>query len=647
MTKILKFTGLLLSAIILLLIVAVCVLVFFVSPNKFKPVITSQVAKYTGRQLTIDGELSWSFFPYLGVKVGHATLSNSSEFKQKVFAEFDEATVAVKLMPLLHAKVEASGISLSGLTLHLVKNADGKTDWQDLQNLKSANATTNTTTVDASHNTPKMAFMISIPSIDVNNATVTWSNEQANQYATIKQFELHAKNINLDQAFPITSSFAFSSKNPNATGKMALQSDIKLDVNAQQYQLSGLNVTLDTQQAGKNLSVLLKGNLVADLAQQTLSFTQFVGQVSNLTLTGKVSVTDLMNQARVTGHLQAQPFDLKQLLQSLGQDVPNVQTLKNVSADFDFTTTSQKAGLQSLVVDGNVKIEELQAAKVKASQIHATAKLQNAILTLSPITAAFYQGNFDGIAKINLNNAIPQFDLQAKLANVQAEPLTQDLGGSNSKIKLQGTGNVDMQVTTQGTSGDTMMRNLNGNGHINFANGKLVGINIGYMIDSAASLVKGQSVPTENEKATNFGDLTGTLAIHNGVVSNNDLQLVSPRFTTKGQGTIDLVNQQINYLLQANATLGSQKTNDVTTNNINALAIPITITGNLSSPSIRLDTGTLLKEAAKQQVQRLQDKVKEKIQDTIKDQLKNQISGSLKDQLPANTGQLLQGLLGK
>ena len=91
MSKFLKFTGVVLGIVLLLLALAVAVLVTLVSPNRLKPIMMDQVKKHTGREFVIDGDLSWSFFPYLGVKAGHLSLGNPSEFTQKIFVEFDGA----------------------------------------------------------------------------------------------------------------------------------------------------------------------------------------------------------------------------------------------------------------------------------------------------------------------------------------------------------------------------------------------------------------------------------------------------------------------------------------------------------------------------------------------------------------------------
>ncbi|MDR3478871.1 MAG: AsmA family protein [Gammaproteobacteria bacterium] len=634
MTKVLKFTGIILGIIILLLFVGVGILATCVSPNTFKPIITTQVFKMTGRQLAIDGNLSWSFFPYLGVKVGHASLSNPPEYTQKVFAEFTQATIGIKLVPLLHANIEANGLTLTGLTLNLIKNADGKTNWQDLLRPKVADNNASTAVVQANGTNKQVVIGLAIPSVDVNDAHVTWTNLQTKQYADMSHFEFHAKDISLNHAFPIDSHFDFDAKNPDLSGQGSLGGKITLNLNQQLYLIQDLALSISAHQGAKKFDLAIAGDVTANLNNQTLAIENFVGTVANLTLKGKVNISDLSTKPQLTGHLQAQPFDLKQLLQSVGQDNANLQVAKNVSADFDFSTNAAATkAIQMINMNGNIKVDELQAAKIKLTEVNVVTQLQNGELNITPITASLYQGKLQSQAKINLNDAEPAVSLQAKLSGVQAESLLSDLGANQNKIKIMGAGNIDLQVTTKGLAGDAVVRNLNGTVHFSFNDGKVDGINVGFMIDSAYALLKGKSAPAENEKSTHFGTLTGSAVIQNGVITNKDLFMNSPRFDTSGQGTINLVTKQINYTLEAMPKLAGEE--DKNPLSLNHLAIPVLITGSLQNPSIVPDTGAIAKEIANAELKKAEGSVQNKLQD----QIKNKLSG------PA--GDLLKNFLGK
>lgn len=624
--KALKIIGGIIGAVILVGIVALILLATFVSPNRFKPVITDQVKKFTGRTLTIDGDLSWTVFPSLGVKVGHLELSNPPAFKQKNFAEIESATVSVKFLPLLHSKVESSGITLKGLKLYLVKNPDGTTNWQDLQNA-SPQPTAKEQAVASKETAKRSALGLVISGIDISDAVISWDNQQAKQTIDIKNFELHARDINLTSSFPFETSFNFTGKNPNVSGNVSMTSKIALSLDQQMYSIDNMDLNAKIKQDQKKFDINIKGNVAADLNKDKLQLGNFVAQIANLKLTGKMNIADLLTKPTSTGHLQIQPFDVKKWLEETGQDASSVQSLKNLSGDFDFTAGTS---LQSVDLKGNLQIDEVRASKLLVTNIIVQTKLQKGVLNLAPISAAFYQGTVQGDAKVNLNTAAPQISLNAKMANVQAKPLLTDLN-ANEKLKINGAGNVDLNITTSGTSGDTIVKNLNGTAKLAFNNGVLEGIDIGYLLDSAHAFASKQASTATNSEKTEFGTLTGTVVIHNGVITMDDLYLNAPRFETKGNGTINLVSQQITYRLKTTAkkTTADEK-NSI--QNLYGLPVPILISGDMSSPHIQLDTEELMKAIAQQQIEKVKSDVKDKILDQIKGQ--------------GNAGAIINGIFG-
>jgi AsmA protein len=635
MKKVFKFLGVLVCAVVLVVVLAVVLLTTLASPNRLKPLLIDQVKKYTGRELTVDGNLSWTFFPYLGVKIGHVALSSSADFPNKTFAEVGSATLGVKFMPLFSGKVESTGIVLQGMKLHLIKNAKGNVNWSFSKNIPISSSPVSTES-SASLKSKRAILGLAISAVDVSNASITYLDEQTKKSYDIKQFELHAKNINLMQPFPIKSSFDFTANNPAASGHITLTGNTALNLSANIYTLRDVNFTANLLQGGKKINMSVTGDVMTDLNQGTLVWTGFKGTVANVLMTGKINVSRLTTSPVATGHLLLQPFDLKETLKNIGQNVDNIQIAKTVKGDMDFT-----AGANIVNMQGNLTIDTFQAAKIKMTNINVKAHFQDGVLNLAPITASFYQGSLNGQAKINVQSVMPQMTLYAKLANVQAEPLMDDLGSAKQKIKIAGLGNIELQVTTSGAESAAIVSNLNGTSQFSFNNGTIVGIDLGYLIDSAAAFAKQQAVTATNNDKTNFGTLTGTATIKNGVITNNDLFADAPRFATRGTGTINLVSQKIDYTLQ---TTVKQRTSDQKDDvaNLYGVALPVIIKGNLENPSIRLDSSALAKAVAEQQMKRVTTKATEKVVDQLKEKFPDKANQLLK----GKAGDVLNNLLG-
>lgn len=115
MNKIIKYTAVILFTSLFIVCIGIIAFINFYNPNNFKPLIISQIKNYTHRDANITGDLSWTFFPNLGLKVGQISIDN---------IKIAQITVEAKLLPLLHGKLEMSGIDLVGVDYNEIKNAE-------------------------------------------------------------------------------------------------------------------------------------------------------------------------------------------------------------------------------------------------------------------------------------------------------------------------------------------------------------------------------------------------------------------------------------------------------------------------------------------------------------------------------------------
>lgn len=625
MKKYIKWTGIVLSLLLLLAVAGVGLIVTCVSPNSFKPMMIDAVKRSTGRTLTMDGDLSWTFFPVLGIKAGHLALSNPPGYTQKTFAEIEQARMGVKLLPLLHSTVESSGITLTGLKLNLVKKSSGLNNWQDLERHSSA-ANSNAKTVT-------MAFAIA--GMDVEHAAISLYDEKNDQTYSLNDVEMHAKNISLDKAFPVSMNLHFEQAHPKLTGTFNLSGSLQLNLAEQKYQLNQFYFVSNLQNEGTSIDSHATGDAVLDLNDQTLRVNQWTQHIANAALVGNILVSHIMTDPAASGHVQVQPFDLKEWLQMIGQKTDNIQSIDKIQGDVNFTTGP---GFNSMNVQGQFTTAALKINNVAMSNLKINTEFDNGFLKIKPMTADLYQGTLEGQGEVNFNAETPRVTLQGKLQNVQAQPLLHDLNG-DTKLAVGGSANVTWDLTTNGSDSEALIKNLSGTSYMTFENGSLQGIDIGNMIDSAYAVVAKQKSPPTSKGVTNFGRLTATAQIQNGVIHNTDLLLDSPRFDTKGAGSIDLVNQKVNYQLSSVVKKDFQQKVSQTIN-LQGLVIPILITGSLDDPSVRVDTSVLLKAFADQQIANIEKKSKQKILDRLQDK-------QLQEKLSKKAKSVLKNMLGK
>lgn len=690
-----KFGKFLLSAIgalILLFIISIIMLTTLLNPNNFKTQISSLIQKNTGRNFTINGDVKWSFFPSLGLKLNQISMGNAPGFSPQTFAQIEAADVDVKLLPLFAGKVEIGKIKLNNLTLNLSKNAQGKNNWSDISSASKNSAAKQpqeTTTQTTAKNTKLPILTIS--TIDVNNATITWNDQQAKQQATVDHLNLSSDHVNFGKPFPIKLAMHVVSNQPAINIQLNLAAQTTLNPQTQQYALKTVSLNgnlLDKKYPSGKLPFYFNSNITADLKQQTLQINNLNLQVANLTAKGNLSGSKISQDPVFESNLNIPNFNLRNFLTSIGQkpqlqDATAMQNaslqahsefsakfvkLSNITAKLDdsalegqFTfanfdnkafnfdlninqinlnrylssttnnnSTNSKGNttpssstvaaatpsattansntlpvkfLRELSGTGSAKIGTLTASNITATNIDATLTAKAGVIKVAPINATLYQGKSHGGIMLNVQGATPSIIANEILTGVQVGDLLNAVS-KNSKIQITGTGNLDVSLQAQGQNTNAMTRNLDGNIKFAVNNGVIKNLDVGQQIYAAIARVFKKDESNQPTNQTNFSSLTGTVTITNGIASNNDLLLKSQALQVNGQGTADLVNQTINYMLKAVALGGTFGRDVLTLQNQIGGNVPIKVSGSFSNPSIQPDYENIATEALKSQFQR-------------------------------------------
>lgn len=101
----------------------------FIPGDALKAQIAAQVRAATGRDLTIDGDLSFTLLPAPGVKVSGVRLSNTEDAQADDMVRLKSAQVAVALGPLITGNIEIQRVVLVEPVFELEQFADGVNNW--------------------------------------------------------------------------------------------------------------------------------------------------------------------------------------------------------------------------------------------------------------------------------------------------------------------------------------------------------------------------------------------------------------------------------------------------------------------------------------------------------------------------------------
>jgi uncharacterized protein involved in outer membrane biogenesis len=187
-----KKFGMILGGIVALVIVAALVAPFFIDLNTYKSLIAEKAKAATGRDLTIDGDISLSLLPTPSVSVEGLKFGNAAGGKAANMAELATARIRVALMPLLSGKVKIESIVLEKPVIVLEKLADGRGNWE-FAPAADAGAATATESAPAQAGGGSGSFDVAIDSATIEDGTVIYRDIGADT-------EQKVENVNVDLA---------------------------------------------------------------------------------------------------------------------------------------------------------------------------------------------------------------------------------------------------------------------------------------------------------------------------------------------------------------------------------------------------------------------------------------------------------------
>ncbi|PST93965.1 MULTISPECIES: AsmA family protein [Photobacterium] len=186
-----------LLGLILLVVIGIGALVTFVNPNQFKPLLTEQVKKMTGRDLVINGDISWRFFPTLGLSVGDTEFRNPAGFAEPNLIQFKQADLSVSVLPLLSQHLDIGEMRLDGAHVFIQTLNNGATNLDGLTDKTAVAETTTGNTV--THGEKNTHWNVSVAGIKLVNASAEVRNDKTKMVA-----QLNHINFTLDSFQPQT-----------------------------------------------------------------------------------------------------------------------------------------------------------------------------------------------------------------------------------------------------------------------------------------------------------------------------------------------------------------------------------------------------------------------------------------------------------
>ncbi|QCO55969.1 AsmA family protein [Pseudorhodobacter turbinis] len=601
---------------LLMLIVALVGVVFLIPSEKVADVAAAQFFKATGRTLTVEGGVSPSVWPVLGVKTGLVRIANADWSREGPMLEAEALAIGVDMASLFKGDIKITKIEAIRPQIILERNKDGAGNWE----IAVAGATTPDTPATGNETT---AQVITLDHGVIEGGSVLFLDHS---YGT----RMELRDIAAEARLP---DFA----GPATLNLSGVKDGVKVVMDARVAAfdtfLAGTisDVTLNTQIGGSEVGfdgrigtapLVAEGALTADFADLA-AVAGVAGQAAPALPQGlgatvrKVSGTVTLAEAGSL-HLRGGLIELDSNRFSGDLDMtfdgarPKL-TAKITAGALDFSGLAgdtsaggsgggaasgwsrdliDVSGLGALDASVALTADSIDLGTAKLGRTRLLVTLDRARMVIESQELQAYGGNVTGNFVVNGRGGL-SVGGDLRLAGIAMQPLLQDVADFD---RLIGTGDISLKFLGVGNRMSDIMNSLSGDGSLRFGKGELRGLDLAGMLRSLDVGYVGEG------QKTIFDAITGSFTMKDGVLRNDDLQFSAPYITAAGTGRVGIGARDLDYRLTATALAKSDGTGGVT--------VPLLISGPWAKPKFRLDMQGLIDQNLAEEKERLKEKAR-------------------------------------
>ena len=660
----------------LFILAAVALYVFF-DPNDFREEISNSVHNQTGRELTIEGDISLDIFPWLAVEVGKASLGNASGFGDEPMASFERASFSVRLIPvILRQEVEVGTAAIESLQLNLNVNQSGVSNWDDLVPQGSSDDTDTGSTSEPGGG-------IDVNSIRIINATINYSDSESGENIAIKDLNLNLGRLTDDGSeVPVEAALQFDVQPTGVAGVLEFDTTLAFNSTTGELRLNGVSldgtvegiaaipttislrtdgIEISTNESRASLQsidlMMLDMHIIADV--EPFSYQDQVTPRATIAVE-TFSPRTLMQLFDVQPPETADPVALSSVtVDATAEVTPTAIELSNVAIKMDDTSftgtlsvpTTATGFYQFDLAGDSIELARYMepADETQGSADAAIAPIEIPADLIKPLNA---RGKFT-LGRASLGNIVLEnvnFGVNSSNGKMRIFPISSQLfGGSYNgdvRIDVSGstpalslnekiagvdlaklakamfdqdnvTGGIDGSFTLAGNGKDmdAIQRDLSGNMSLELTDGTYAGTDVWYEIRRARAMLKGEQPPEPVLPAkTEFSTVRISGVVTDGIMRSNDLFAELPFMRLTGGGQVDIPAGTVDYSLTARILERPEFLSDATPEELDEFTEAV-IPLKISGP---LESPSIQPDLEKFLQKRVEDEIKEQLKDKLK-----------------------------
>ncbi|HEV3177059.1 MAG TPA: AsmA family protein [Stellaceae bacterium] len=584
MLKLLKWIGIVVVVLVVLVVGAAVVLPQFISVDTYKDRLVAEVKSATGRDLKISGPVHLSVLPHLAIDAAQVSFSNAAGGQSKDMMTLGSLQVELELFPLINKTVVVDRFVLKDPVIALEVDKQGRPNW-DFSAAKApgAAAAAGSATAPAKPAAGGGADMSALRLGDVRleNGTISYLDQRTGQRTVIEKINSSVSLPDINSPFKVDGSLQYNS----VELKLKLNVDKTSDFITRQGSGVEASVSSDVMNfdfKGKGAAALpasasgtidLKVPSVRKLAawggapmpqgegfgplaiagklEMTGNEIKFDdAQLSLDAIKGKGSLALNTGGAKpdVKGSLDLEALNVNPYLPPEKGGAPAASTpaagAKPAAGSGWSDEPIDVSALKTANVDFQLSANAIQFRKIKIDKSSITLRLKDGHLATDLTQLTTYGGGGKATVTLDGSGAEPALTVVANMSGIDVDKLLID---AIDLDKLTGRGSLEVSLAGKGKSQRQLISSLNGKGAFNVANGEIKGLDLLKMLNMAATNVANLASLGGGGNTTPFSHLAGTWTMTNGIMKNNDLVLDSPGLKAEGAGTVDLPTRHVDY----------------------------------------------------------------------------------------------------
>ncbi|MFC4724212.1 AsmA family protein [Glycocaulis abyssi] len=598
------------------------------TPENWRGEIERRASEQLGREVSIGGDIGLTILPSIQISAGNVSIGNAEGFGEEAFAELSELRLGLALWPLFSNRVEVSEFVLVEPVIRLRENARGN-NWT-FASAEEAQAAPPSDSNGGFRQPGALPFDGTFSGIRIENGalsysdgTDTWDVSQLNVRLQAEDldrearmdgdFVLRGERIAFDTRLGGLRPFMEGRETPLTLEVRSSPLTVSFDGNVLEsstFDLAGdASVQTDipglARLAGEPLppgsalrSASTSGRLTSVPGE--LRFENARLRLDEITATGSLTVQTERERPMLTGQMVIPVLNLNPYM-------PAEQSGTAAGGQTEWSTEEiDLAALRLVDADLRLSAGRLIFGDVEASEAAVHARLTNGRLVADLSRFTLYGGSGSGQLVVNARSTTPSYSLNARLRGLQTQPF---LGAAADFSALRGLGNFTIDLTSSGASTAAIMRSLSGSGDLRLSDGAIEGFNLARILRGVQTAITTRQLPQGfgPEEETDFSELGGTFNIRNGVLTNNDLSMLSPLLRVTGTGEFNLVEQSMDYRIspRAVASLAGQGG----TPELGGIAVPVRVRDSFANPSFSIDFESVARALATGQARGLLDRI--------------------------------------